>query len=117
MNNQKTSLEQKTLFRKLLPNLFFVLYLSVMLSCILQAGPDNIAHSAKITASSSISSEYSPSMITDGVIHISNQGEWASKSTQTFWGQIDYPWIQLDWNSPKNISFIDKTYNKKIKQF
>ncbi|UCD48668.1 MAG: hypothetical protein JSW27_14175, partial [Phycisphaerales bacterium] len=60
-----------------------------------QAGPRNIAPLAQATASSSAGSDYSPANATDGTIHIPDQGEWASGSGMTFWGQINYPWIQL----------------------
>jgi predicted alpha-1,2-mannosidase len=70
------------------------------------AGPDNIAPEAKVTSSSSINDNSGPTKIVDGVIRIVGQGEWISKSGMTFWGYINYPWIQLDWDSPKNINKV-----------
>ncbi len=62
------------------------------------AGPDNIAGQAKVTAASSLSDEFGPEKVTDGIIKIQDKGEWISKSSMTFWGYINYPWIQLDWD-------------------
>lgn len=72
----------------------------------LTAGPDNIAPSAKVTASSVKSDEHSVQKAVDGLIGIDNKGEWASASRQTSWGAIDYPWIRLEWEKPKNINRI-----------
>ena len=33
-------------------------------------------------------------------------GEWASNSRITFWGQIDFPWIELKWDESRAISKI-----------
>lgn len=86
---------------------------AIIISCIVSfaintahAGPDNIALNARAKASSSLSSNFSPSRAIDGDIRILNKNEWLSKSTMTFWGQIDYPWIQLDWDSAQNINKI-----------
>lgn len=59
----------------------------------------NIAPDSRVSASSILNESYSAGNVTDQVIRISDKGEWASKSTMTFWGQIDYPWIQLDWDT------------------
>ncbi len=69
------------------------------------SGPDNIATQAKVTASSFIGPGFEPSKATDGHISILNKNEWVSNSEITYWGQINYPWIQLTWNTTK---FIDK---------
>ena len=88
---------------------------TIILTCLLgmvsiktaQCGPDNIAPLAKVTASSSINSDYDASKVTDGVIYVSNKGEWASQSTMSYWGKIDdKPWIQLTWSSARNINKI-----------
>lgn len=69
-----------------------------------QCGPDNIAPLAIVTASSSINGDYDALKVTDGIIYISNKGEWASQSIMNNWGKIDNkPWVQLTWNSPQNI--------------
>lgn len=62
------------------------------------AMPDNIAPRARATASSCRDADTPASNAVDGRIRIMNDGEWVSNSTMTFWGQIDYPWIQLDWD-------------------
>ena len=69
-------------------------------------GPDNIAPLAKASASSSLNDEFLPDKVKDGKIRILNRNEWVSNSTMTFWGQIDYPWIRLDWESPRNINKV-----------
>lgn len=70
------------------------------------AGSDNIASQAKVTASSSLNSDSEPSNAIDGHIRILNKYEWVSNSKMTFWGQIDYPWIQLDWDVSRNINKV-----------
>jgi len=70
------------------------------------AGPDNIAPLAKVTASSTLSEEYSPANIVDNNIHMEQYGEWASKSGITFWGEIDFPWIELRWDKIRAINSI-----------
>lgn len=71
-----------------------------------KAGPDNIAPLAKVTAVSFVSDEYAPANITDGIINIPGKGEWRSKSGMTSWGYINYPWIQLDWDHPVDVTKI-----------
>lgn len=70
------------------------------------AGPDNIAPQASVTASSSLNSEFDASKVVDGIIRISNQGEWACKGDTTDWGYIKFPWLQLDWKTPQKINRI-----------
>lgn len=72
----------------------------------MQATPYNIAPKARASASSSVDAGRDASKAIDGVIRVLDKGEWVSKSTETFWGQIDYPWIQLDWEQPVNINKI-----------
>lgn len=83
---------------------------SALLWCIsisfVYAGPDNIASQAKASASSSLSIDFVPLMAIDGRIRIFDKNEWVSNSKMTFWGQIDYPWIQLDWDSFRNINKV-----------
>ena len=70
------------------------------------AGPDNIAPQAKVQAVSQAGPDYAAQNITDGIIGQSGRGEWASQSSMTFWGYIDYPWVQLDWEKAVNIQKI-----------
>ena len=82
------------------------LCLAMIISNMLQAGPDNIAHLAKVTAVSYVSDENNPQKVTDGLIHIPGKGEWISNSGMTFWGYINYPWIRLDWDIPVIINKV-----------
>ncbi len=60
----------------------------------------NIAVSATVTASSQISSQYSPDAVNDQVIGRPGptSGEWASTESA--------PWVQLDWATPQDIARI-----------
>lgn len=79
---------------------------SLFSSVALYGGSDNIAPKSKITASGSASSETASTNIADGVIHAQGRGEWSSGSTQTFWGQIDYPWVAMEWGEPQTINRV-----------
>jgi hypothetical protein len=37
---------------------------------------------------------------------VQGRGEWASTSSMTFWGEIDYPWIQLEWTKVKKVNQV-----------
>lgn len=69
------------------------------------ATTDNIAPLAKASASSSADGS-SPAAVNDGVVRISGKGEWASGAKETFWGEIDFPWVRLDWEQPVEIGKI-----------
>lgn len=88
---------------RLIPFIIILFFLSPIIS---SATAYNIANQARVSVSSSLGEEYDASKAIDQAIRISNKGEWASKSTVTFWGQIDYPWIQLDWDCPVNINKV-----------
>lgn len=81
--------------------LFFLVF-----CCSLYAGPNNIAGSSKATASSFLDESTSPDKALDGIIRVHGKGEWVSKSNETHWGQINYPWIQLNWDTPVNVNKI-----------
>ena len=68
--------------------------------CLLKAASYNIAPQARASASSSLDAENDASKVIDQIIRIPGKGEWVSTSSMTFWGEIDYPWIQLDWDTP-----------------
>ena len=70
------------------------------------AGPENIAGSAKVTASARLNSDFDIVNVNDGVARYTNIGEWASDSKMNFWGGVNYPWVQLDWDSPQTINKI-----------
>lgn len=65
----------------------------------------NIAPSAKAKASS-CAEGYSASAAIDGIARINGVGEWASDVKETFWGEIDFPRIRLDWEKPVEIDRI-----------
>ncbi len=70
------------------------------------AGPDNIASQAAVTSSSSLDLRHSASKVTDGIISVPHQGEWACLGETVFWGYIKYPWIKLEWDEEKTINKI-----------
>ena len=70
------------------------------------AGPDNIAPSAKVTASTTLSEKFKPSNVTDGIIGVDGKGEWACEGDTTDWGYVRFPWIQLDWEQPQLVNKI-----------
>lgn len=69
------------------------------------ATSDNIAPFAKASASSS-REEFPPSGVNDGISRIDGKGEWISNAQQMFWGETDYPWVQLDWDQPVIINKV-----------
>ena len=87
--------------------LFLAMLLCLVLPCSnLLAGPDNIAVYAKVTVSSELNEKYAANNVIDGLISIPEIGEWASDATQNFWGGINYPWIQLNWEQPQLVDKI-----------
>lgn len=66
----------------------------------LHATPYNIAPQGRATASSEKGAGFVAGNINDGNARIEGSGAWQSTSTTTFWGQIDYPWVQIEWNTP-----------------
>lgn len=69
------------------------------------ATPYNIAPKAKITASSFVKG-FEPEQVVDGEIRQLNRGEWRSTSGMAFYGYIDYPWIQLDWEREQRVERV-----------
>ncbi|MBP3519227.1 MAG: glycoside hydrolase family 92 protein [Parabacteroides sp.] len=84
--------------------ILFVLWVCCPL--VMKATPYNIAGQARVSASSSVDADHDASKAVDRLIRIPDKGEWASNSTETFWGQINYPWIRLDWERPVSIDRI-----------
>lgn len=86
------------------------LLLSAALIVVLQgnaaAGPGNIAGNARVTVSSELDARYTASNLTDGLIGIKDQGEWACQGQVTSWGALSFPWVQLDWDSEQHIDRI-----------
>lgn len=85
---------------------FFTVLLFSLVSSAAWATPYNIAPQSRVTASSIKGVGYEASNVIDQHIRIAGQGEWASNSKMTFWGEIDYPWIQLDWQAPVNVNKV-----------
>lgn len=63
------------------------------------AGPYNIATRSHVTVSSAKDADHGAEKLTDGMARVKGQGQWASTSTTTFWGEIDFPWVKLEWDS------------------
>ena len=87
----------------------FCLLLS-LLCCLIGSLPasattDNIAPAAHLTASSALDG-FPVKNITDGAARVMDAREWRSASTQTFWGQIDYPELTLRWDSLQSVNRI-----------
>ncbi|MEO8415412.1 MAG: GH92 family glycosyl hydrolase [Ginsengibacter sp.] len=76
------------------------------ISLTMVAGPNNIAPSAKVTASTTLSEKCKPANVTDGMIGIDGKGEWACEGITTDWGYVRFPWIQLDWEQPQMVNKI-----------
>ncbi len=77
----------------------------ILASFIASASTHNIAPLAEITASSAL--EGCPAQnIADGIARVDNQGCWVSQSHETFWGEIDYPWIKLEWSEPHALESV-----------
>jgi len=83
-----------------------IIFLILSLPCSICASPYNIAGKSHISASSELNEAFQASNITDQLIRIADKGEWASKSSMTFWGEIDYPWIQLDWDTLVSVNKV-----------
>ncbi len=66
----------------------------------------NIAPQARVTVSSQASGGHGASGVNDGVIRVDGKGEWISGSGVTFWGEINYPWVQLDWETEVTVSKV-----------
>lgn len=71
----------------------------------LEATTYNIAPLAKLEASSE-SNGYPVSGLVDGYSRIMDMKEWRSSSTETFWGQIDYPSVKFEWDRPYLVNRI-----------
>ena len=65
----------------------------------------NIAPKAYLSASSSLDG-FPVTGIVDGFSRIVDTKEWRSASTQTFWGQIDYPSVELKWDMPHLVNKV-----------
>lgn len=84
-----------------------VLMLLALIPAILPAvaATVNVAPLARATASS-CAPESDASYVNDGMARIVGRGEWVSGVEETFWGEIDFPWVRLDWDKPVEIDRI-----------
>lgn len=82
--------------------------LLLCLHCCMQAGAlgENIARRAKVKVSSSADSLYSARQAVDGNIRVHDAGEWRSTGAVNFYGQIDYPSIELNWDKTMTINEV-----------
>ena len=78
----------------------------MLLNNIVFSGPNDIAPLANVSASAELNNSFSAKNVMDGLISIDGLGEWASDSKVNFWGGVNYPWIQLDWNEEHLIDKI-----------
>ena len=83
----------------------FLTILSAALAFPAFATGDNIAPNAKVEVSSEIEG-YEGNKTIDGKGRLFDQGEWRSKGSVNFYGQIDYPWIKLDWEREESINEV-----------
>lgn len=67
---------------------------------------DNIAPMAQVTTSSSAESSYTGKQAVDSRVRIYDDGEWRSIGSVNFYGQIDYPWLELQWDETKAINEV-----------
>ena len=81
---------------------FFLVTITISLN----AQENNISKNAAITASSYLNENMVPQNISDGIIGVDNQGEWACKGERTSWGYIELPWIRMEWEKPQTINRI-----------
>lgn len=65
----------------------------------------NIAPQARATASSE-TAQGPATCVNDGLARIEGRGEWASDAREYFWGEIDFPWVRLDWDAPVEIDKV-----------
>lgn len=76
-------------------------------ACCICAGAStyNIAPLARITASSE-TVDAPAANVADGIVRINGKGYWNCGNNVPFWGEIDFPRIQLEWDNPVEISSI-----------
>jgi predicted alpha-1,2-mannosidase len=71
-----------------------------------EASPFNISPQAKITASSHLNARTLPGNVADGIISVDGKGEWACEGDTTDWGYVRFPWIQLEWETPRKVNRV-----------
>ncbi|MBQ9667358.1 MAG: glycoside hydrolase family 92 protein, partial [Prevotella sp.] len=86
--------------KRLLSVLFLIF---IMETATTQATTYNVAPRAHVTVSSGSATA---SCLTDGIIRVAGKGEWHSDVKMTFWGEIDFPWVQLDWDEEQELQAV-----------
>lgn len=74
------------------------------------ATTNNVAPLATVTASSQTETEPAANVV-DGIIRVNGRGSWNCGNEVTFWGEINFPWIQLEWDNPVEINRVT-IYNR-----
>ena len=85
---------------------FVSLFIALLLTTSLVASTYNVAPQARITASSQLDEAHAAKNVTDSRIRIAGQGEWRSNVKMMFWGEIDFPWIQLNWDEEQELQAV-----------
>lgn len=85
---------------------YFILFIFSLGTTLVKAGPDNIAIKAKASSSAHLDENFHAAKVNDGLVYYDNMGEWASDSKMNFWGGVNYPWIQLDWDTSRSIEKV-----------
>lgn len=83
-----------------------LLSLFLLLSLTTWATTRNVAPLARASASSQLDETHGANCVNDGIIRVKGKGSWASAAPMMFWGEIDFPWVQLDWDTPVNINKV-----------
>lgn len=86
--------------KKIFLSLFLILFAATV-----SATSDNIAPLAKLKVSSQIPGCEMEKAV-DGKIRLHKQGEWRTTGSVNFYGQIDYPWIELRWNKKETVNEV-----------
>lgn len=84
-----------------------LLLVILFFSCVsVFATGDNIAVQAKVKTSSCAGDNYAGIKVADGLIRVFDKGEWRSTGSVNFYGQIDYPWIELNWEHEEMVDEV-----------
>ena len=80
-----------------------ITFLCVLFWNTASASTYNIAPKARAKASSG---QATASCVNDGIIRVVGKGSWQSDVKMAFWGEIDFPWIELEWDSAQEIDRV-----------
>ncbi len=85
---------------------YFLALCGTLFQVVAFAGANNIAPTAKVTASTEARPELAGRFVNDGIIGVEGKCEWVCKASTESWGYIRLPWVQLDWDTPQWINKI-----------